>query len=269
MHLLTKLHTHTLFFVGLLFVGLLALLPSLATAQESAPEALLIVEIEALEDERLLPGIRVDVTGLGLQGITNESGKALIRGIPPGSHLVAVQAPGFASESFVVDFAPGSAMKAEIKLASDPEPLAAALARLVADETQGQADAPSRHEPAARQHRGEGTFLTRADIEKRQARTLSDVLRSVPGVRILYGDHGTVAVSARSGLRHQECPMVLVVDGVPLARPDVDAVSVEAIEAVDVYAGSSGLPAHLRSTSLGASCGAIVVWTRFGPGDQS
>jgi hypothetical protein len=44
--------------------------------------------------------------------------------------------------------------------------------------------------------------------------------------------------------------------------PDIDAISVNSLEGVEVYRGPSELPQQFAGGS--SSCGAIVMWTRTG-----
>jgi hypothetical protein len=122
-----------------------------------------------------------------------------------------------------------------------------------------------------RKRLGIGTFITRAEIARRNTHRFSDVLRSVAGMRIDPADAGGRSRSrvARSIGR---CQPLLVLDGVVTTigggrsmfrGPDIpldDVLDPTDIEGLEVYRGSSELPMQYNVGT--ADCGAILVWTR-------
>jgi hypothetical protein len=119
-----------------------------------------------------------------------------------------------------------------------------------------------------RRARGPGTFFTREDIRRMQPRVLTDVLRRAPGIYLRavptsFGEHITPMSS-----RTRPCPVAFVLNGSPLLLPNDMAVdtyipSTDVI-AIEVYAGSSQVPAQFNSSAATARCGLIAVWTRNG-----
>lgn len=253
----------------LLLLGLVLLgLPTRGGAQTAEEPAHLIVEVEALEDGALLADVQIAVGRAGIGGVTDALGRAVIRDIPPGVHFVTLRVLGFAAEAFAVDFTPGAVMKAEVKLASRPEPASEAeIGEVALGEVEVTAERDSRWLARGgfyeRRARGLGTFLSRADLDARQPVVLSDALRTVPGVRILPDGLATSVTSSRGTHRPGACVMAVFVDGVFAAQPDLDAIPPETVEALEVYRGPSELPPQFNSASLDATCGAIVVWTRI------
>lgn len=124
----------------------------------------------------------------------------------------------------------------------------------------------------ARMASGLGHYITRADIEARQPLVITDMLATVPGVRLESTGSGlrrTVHVG-RAGANR--CPAQIFVDGFLYNRPTPfgqdqgfvldDAVTPNAVEGIEVYRGLSGVPAEFLNPSSG--CGVVVIWTRRG-----
>jgi hypothetical protein len=133
-----------------------------------------------------------------------------------------------------------------------------------------------------REGMGFGHFLGRDEIERRNPVQVVDLLRDVPGVRIvprggrLAGEITMRSVTSISGLG---CSPLIFLDGVPAASgsPDVvipgvnpgahidDLVSVAELAGVEVYPGLTAPAEFLR----GNNCGVIVLWTGAGDRDRT
>jgi len=120
-----------------------------------------------------------------------------------------------------------------------------------------------------RRNTGEGVFLDRLDIGRRNPRTLTDLLRSVPGVRVQAAASGGYRyVSSHFRRLGQEassgdggtCDMMMYVDGQPFPTDgDVDSrIRVTEIAAIEVYVTAGSVPR--RFAGLNAACGVIVIW---------
>ena len=108
-----------------------------------------------------------------------------------------------------------------------------------------------------------GVFITRADIEKRQAHRLSEVLATVPGVQILRsrgaGQDGIRMARAAGG---RDCPVTIWVDGQRVPGLNVDDIGPSEVEAVEIYKGAASLPAEYNVNRGTPACGTIAIWTR-------
>jgi hypothetical protein len=126
---------------------------------------------------------------------------------------------------------------------------------------------------------GMGRFLDRGEIERRGTK-LSDVLRQVPGLRILYNacrnpvivvasnPTGTNRLSGptRDSCNPQSvCAVSLYLDGMLLqddGRVSVDqVVPLDWVEAVEIYRRPAELPAEFLGSG---ACGVAAIWTRRG-----
>ncbi len=145
-----------------------------------------------------------------------------------------------------------------------------------------------------------GHFITRDDIESRAPARMTDLLNSVPGVRLVPGAGGfdRAGISFQGSVLSQggPCHPRVYIDGLivirgdarargldvqglpqlsseafgygdPSVRPEIaldDVVMPEDVQAVEVYRRGSEVPARFGGMSTQTQCGAIVVWTRRG-----
>ena len=120
-----------------------------------------------------------------------------------------------------------------------------------------------------RRERGFGDFFTRSEIEERNPREFTDVLRGVPGV-VLIRDNFSVQVRFSRSMKGLgggtgcSSPQIYL-DGAVLgaagAYVNLDyLVRPEQLEAIEVYKGPAEVPPEFGMT--GSACGVIVIWTR-------
>lgn len=130
----------------------------------------------------------------------------------------------------------------------------------------------------ARREKGIGSFITREKIDSVAPTTVTDLFRSIPGVRVVQAGPdgvsfdvlmpGAATMFIRDG--KQPCFPSVMIDGVVVRRggntvepgewvylaPPAD------IEAIEVYPRSSGLPPQVAGQT--SPCGSIVIWMRRG-----
>jgi hypothetical protein len=116
-----------------------------------------------------------------------------------------------------------------------------------------------------RRAKGQGFAITREDIEKRSARTVTDLLRMAPGVRI-ESRRGTTSISIPGTAPRfkQTCQVKVLVDGTEFrwGSSTIDDIPVYDIEAIEVFRSLADLPPEMAGTD--ATCGVIAVWTKRG-----
>jgi hypothetical protein len=118
----------------------------------------------------------------------------------------------------------------------------------------------------ARLRAGIGTFLGRGEIERLRPGRVTDVLATVPGVRLESvggAGHSRIAYMTRA----PACPAQIFVDGFLLTRGTMpisvdEAVAPGSVEAIEVFRGTSTIPAEFLTPQ--ANCGVIAIWTRRG-----
>ncbi len=102
---------------------------------------------------------------------------------------------------------------------------------------------------------GNGIFITRDQIERRQGGRTSEILQSLGGVRVRYGWQGTATLFVRGTCRPQ-----IFVDGIAIHEDvsvDLAALPVD-IEGMEVYS-TAAIPVQYAS---GGACAVILIWTR-------
>ncbi|MDB4907672.1 MAG: TonB family protein [Gemmatimonadetes bacterium] len=118
-----------------------------------------------------------------------------------------------------------------------------------------------------RRSRATGWYFTRAEIERRHPTNLSDLLRTLPGVRVALGNDGKARLrmgrSITSSANRVDCPVEYVVDGVRPALFNIDDMNPMDVEGIEIYNGAAALPPELTSHNGNSSCGVIVIWTRL------
>ena len=102
---------------------------------------------------------------------------------------------------------------------------------------------------------GSGMFITRDQIERRRARSTSELLQSLGGVRVVYGTRGEASLFVRG-----TCRPIMYVDGVAIHQAvSIDLAAVpDDIEGIEIHSMAT-IPPQYASFS---SCAAILVWTR-------
>ncbi len=109
---------------------------------------------------------------------------------------------------------------------------------------------------------GNGRFFTFADIDKRNPTHLTDIFRTVPGIRIeSKGFNNSVRI------RGSRCAPLVWIDGQALysGEFDLDAVDPRSFEGIEVYSGPASVPMEFQGNQrMSSSCGTILLWSRRG-----
>ena len=144
------------------------------------------------------------------------------------------------------------------------------------------------HEFDRRRRRGNGVFLTKAQIDQLHASRLTDLLRTLPGVSVEPNESGALIVELRRSKRFslapmpaavadsgapqsaaqvagqvaaKKCPAAFQVDGLPIdgnGSADIE-VRPEMIEAIEVYTAGQ---VPMEFSARNGECGVVAIWTR-------
>ena len=187
--------------------------------------------------------------GIGTR-VTNADGNFLFRQVPPGTYRVIVTLIGFGELRDTLQVGPDSDLELILPLSIKPvelEPLVVVAERR---------DFSIMGDFEGRRRSRSGSFFNREEIEARHPMLFTDLLRMVPGARVIPTQPYGYTVRLRGG-----CRPTLWVDGMKLLTEEGmdDILPVMDLEAVEVY-HSASIPAEFGSSP----CGAIVVWTRRG-----
>jgi len=204
----------------------LALATDVATAAAQVAAAVEVtVRSASRESEGPLPGASVSIPASGFTATTDAAGKAVLRGIAPGHHVISVDALGFATATLEVDAANGRTARVETTLVAAPLELTGLDVRVEATTL-----------PAA------GVALETASLGP----TVLDVpgaIDRVPGATVVRrGGPGAPAVVQ---LRGSSADQVLVLlDGVAVNSPvtgeaDLSTIDLESLERIVVVPGAA------------------------------
>jgi hypothetical protein len=224
--------------------------------QQQAATAVVAGIVTAAQTGEPLMGIQVVIRGSRQWAITNQDGAFRLAGLTPGELVLEFRHPNRAPIVHNLTLEAGHTMELAVRV----DTRTVALPEVVIEGRERE-PAAKMHEFNARKAAGHGGyFVTRKDIEERQPRVMSDMLRRVPGLRVDC-DFGSCRVTSFSETRRimGACPIQYFLDGIPYLG-DLDEMTPDQIEGIEVYRGSSSIPPQFNTgTSM---CGVIAIWSR-------
>jgi TonB family protein len=191
----------------------------------------------------------------GRRASSDDHGRFVLAALPGGTVHVTIRRLGFLPISVDWLVAPGSP-PLDVRLAAIAQSLAAVEVREHREPYDARLAGFN-----ARRARKAGHFLTRSDLERKNGFNLTDVIRDVPGARVITmrGALGKTVL-----LRGATCPPLVFIDGFPAsAGPfDLDMVNLKTIEGIEVYSGAASIPMELIGPRGLEQCGVIAIWSR-------
>ena len=116
-----------------------------------------------------------------------------------------------------------------------------------------------------RKSKGNGLFITRADIVARNTLRLSDVLQTRRGINLVR--LGTNRFGVRfvhyAGSKGTTCMPDMWVDGQRARGMEIDDLVATSVEAMELYESFATVPMEYSHSVNAVPCGTIVVWTRI------
>src|SRR5205085_1171869 len=108
-----------------------------------------------------------------------------------------------------------------------------------------------------------GYFIGPERLDRLTSHNFTDILREVPGLRIVTVGRGPGA-SKTIRMRGSTCPPFVFVDGFPAGAGEfeVDIVDPSSIEGVEIYSSMSTVPAQFMAPRGEERCGVIALWSR-------
>ena len=211
-----------------------------------------------LEGSPTNAGSRVEVMGTDVVVLTNEKGEFTIRNLPSGSQVLLARHLGFGAETVPVNLSAREPKRVSIKLpkfVAINDPVVVTARRAGSLEKIGF---------TRRQKSGMGFFLDQEQIQRLRPSRLTDILRTVPGLRVSYGNDGEVVSSSRGSTSFSGGDCVqYILDDMPWqsASPgDINQfVNGSEVVAAEIYQASNVPAQYSRGMQ---SCTTIVLWTR-------
>lgn len=109
-----------------------------------------------------------------------------------------------------------------------------------------------------RRQRGLGVFVTRQDIEKRNTRSLTDILRTQRGVMVT----GRSRTLRFTNYQSKNCTPEIWLDGQRTPGLELESVSATDVEGVELYQSMASTPAEFHRGNSTPECGTVVIWTK-------
>lgn len=204
-----------------------------------------------------MAGAIIEIRSLRLQTTSDSVGGFRINGVEAGDVRVDLRALGF--HAIVLFLKVRADTTTMVEVAVQPVPLPAA--EVETGMRRGDERMRGFHN---RRDAGFGRFVTREDIERRVVTDTKELLRGIPGVR-LVGNR----VQMSSSASFPRCMVQFFVDAVHIAGATTDFLSQfrpRDIEGLEVYRGPAETPPEFSRG--GAHCGVVVIWTRTPGGSR-
>jgi hypothetical protein len=247
----------------------LATSPSDSSAPNGAPAVLLGRTIIAgtsrisgwiLQPEHSEASVQVLVDNV-VRTTASKDGAFSLDKIAPGARRISFRANRLAVRHITVIAEPGQAQVLLVALREAP---------LVVVRRESPSFDQQMAEFRKRRRAGGGVFLERPEIEKRNPRTLTVVLRTVPGIKVVSHGSGYRYVSSHFRRLSQEvsaaseaglCDLMVYLDGQPFPMDFGDAdsrIRVTELAAMEVYVSAGSVPRQFAGVN--AACGVIMLW---------
>ena len=245
----------------LVALGTVSLLVSNATAQ-----AVIIGRVRDIATREPLSGARILASGTRLESISDDDGAFVLdAGIARlltlhlvrlgyDSISVTVEAPTPSGQRFVFEMRRVAATLDTVVVAESPTVWSAKLDGF-----------------EHRRLRGGGSYVLRAEIERRRPLHTTDLLRRISGVRVVDSMGVRLVASARGGklvhngtrIQNVPCVMRVGVDGqIKEWGFSADQIATEEIHGIEIYAGPATIPREFATQSADGFCGLVMIWTR-------
>ncbi|HEY3113664.1 MAG TPA: carboxypeptidase regulatory-like domain-containing protein [Gemmatimonadaceae bacterium] len=200
-------------------------------------------------------GASITIPTLSRSVVSDEGGRFLHATLEAGSYVVQVHAVGYIPSAKSFELSAGQAVTHVFQLTTVPPVLPEVLVSARIGSVGRRFEDFDRRRASKR-----GQFLTRAEIEARNAVNLSDLLQTMRGIRTdCVGGFTCEVETVRSG---HGCSPAFFVDG-RLSTTFGPSTPVGDIQGIEVYLGPSETPAEYLGPSSG--CGVIGIWTKSSP----
>lgn len=202
-------------------------------------------------------GAQITVGGTSLVAESDDAGEFKLAKASAGATSLRIRRIGYKPDTVRVDVLAGQTVPVAIVLSR----VAVELAPLV---VYGRKNLTGRLAGFYdRMSRGNGHYMTREQIERRNPHNMSDLFRMIPGARVQPTRFGDGRVTFR-GSRN---PPLVWLDGTPLYAGEfnLDTVDPRSFEGIEIYSGPSSVPAEFQGNrTMSSANGTIILWSREG-----
>ena len=202
-------------------------------------------------------GAIITVSGSSVHATTDDRGEFRLAGLTPGPLELRLRRLGFVPSSHQVQVTPqDESRRIHLTLAPLPNSLKPVLVQAKGVEYGGRL--AGYYERLER--RSSGVFIDRVEIDRKDYRSLTQLLSQSPGISSLRIRAGGGSVR----MRGRNCRPLVWLDGVPMpaGEVDLDAFPVSTIQGIELYLGSTTAPIDYMAPNGQSNCGTILLWSR-------
>lgn len=203
---------------------------------------------------RPIGGAQIRIPDVGRAALTDSAGRFRVEALPAGELGVLVDYLGYSTNRRRVRLEGGHVTHVRFLMERDV---------LVLEDLRVEVSSPPPSMYSGyyrRKARGIGEFIDQQDIEERDPQYLSDMMRTVPGIRVGVGRFGGGRVAIRQGATL--CHPKVFLDGVPTYGFRIDNVLPRDVVGIEVYHHVSRIPPQFNVPRM--ECGIVVIWTKDG-----
>ncbi len=204
-------------------------------------------------------GARVGVMGAAAATQTRANGEFVLDSLPSGTQSLVVRQLGHRPTEKTVELSARTPARVTVQLGIFVPELSPVEVVSARDEGLQKVGYSERKRSSTGGH-----FIDPETIERRNAQLFTDLLRTVPGIRVQAAGNNQMQIVSTRSSTGGGC-VTIYVDGAPwqqLAAGDLDSfVRPGEVAAIEVYNGTS-TPAQFSGTG-GGNCTSVVVWTKM------
>jgi hypothetical protein len=204
-------------------------------------------------------GARVGLMGSSAAALTRANGEFVLDSLPAGTQALVIRQLGYRPTEQTVELSSRAPVRVTVRLGNFVPELSPVEVVSRRDEGLQSVGYLDRKRTSAGGH-----FMGTEEIDKRHAMQFTDLMRTMPGMRVSSGGDGqAMLTSTRSATGSGGC-VTIFVDGAKwqqLQPGDLDSfVRPDEVAAIEVYNSGASMPPQFSTP--GQDCGAVVVWTK-------
>ena len=206
-------------------------------------------------------GVEVWLRGSDLYTHTADNGGFRLLDITPGDTKLTVRRLGY--EPITVDIRLSAGVRDTVVISMSM--VAASIEGVNVEEERNTRSTRLLKGFWDRRAHGMGHFVTRQEIDAKDAHNFTELVRMTPGLNVITVG-GRQSIRFRNTDARGDCPPQYWLDGSRIENAGPDEFVPGSIEAVEIYNGIATIPPQFSPKVVsfgGKTCGAIVIWSRL------